>query len=505
MIHLIATGRAVRVTVTEPLTTGSVGMPVEVELSNAFDGLAAWLVWDSGHKQADVALAGGPVTVPPQVLRVAGETLKVGVYACNAAGDKVIPTVWAECGTVRQGAEPSGFEPAKPEPGWAASVREMAEEALELAGGADGRVTSLDGTALAPRTFDAVGVPAYVSDPAEHADYGLTEPGWYVFARIGCKGSARVTADTAVTGAAGSVVTPGADHVDVAVRFDVAAMSCPVTVAWAEGDAETFVFAADDLAVRNLDYRTTFYIYDLSPFVTWEFGPTSDATFTAGNFYYTLAEDGTYELAEPGSYVIGDPIPADTYYKHTKMVVGEGLTRNVTYRLDTPVDCPSEFRLPEVEDEEHGCWYEMRFMHTGSYSSVLTPMAPDVTVATQHTQAETKGINMVDLHYSAVAGHKVWRFMNTHSTFTEIAAKPVAAEFRTAPTKTAYAVGEALDVTGAEVVATYADGSKKLVTPTYAPANGATLTAGDTELTASYTEGGVTVTATTPLTITGGE
>ena len=504
MIQLIVTGRKIRATVTEPITTGSVGMPVEVELSNEFDGLVAWLVFDAGYKSADIALTGEPVTVPPQVLRVAGAELKVGVYGAKADGTIVIPTIWASCGTVQQGAEPSGFVPGDPAPSWAAQVEAIAEEALEVAQGVGGRVTSLDETELAYRTVDAVGIPTYVSDVSEYSDYGITETGWYCFVRIKAKDGAKVTDATTVTGAAGSIVTVGEDHVDVAVRFEVAALSQTVTITWAEGNAEAFVIAAPDLAVRNLDYRTTFYIYDLAPFVTWEYALTTDANFTAGNYYYTLAEDGTYELAEPGSYVIGDPIPADTYYKHTKMTVGSGLTRNVTYRLDTPVDCPSEFILPEVEDEEHGCWYEMRFYHTGSYSSVLTPLSSDVKVATQHTQAETEGINMVDLHYSAVAGNKVWRFMNTHSTFTNTPAL-VSIEFRTPPTTTEYAVGGTLDTTGAEVVATYADGSKKLITPTFAPANGAALTAEDTELTASYTEGEVTATATTPLTITGGE
>lgn len=371
--------------------------------------------------------------------------------------------------------------------------------------GPGGRVSPVGSDELAVGTIiDVVGIPSYVDDVTDYAAYGLTETGWYVFASLTAPEGVTVTAETTVTGAAGHVATVGEDHVDLAVRFDVAAQSQAVTVDWG-ATTDEMVFRAVDLAVRNLDYRTTFYIYDLAPFVSWEFAPATDATFTAGKYYYTLAQDGTYELAEPGSYVIGDPIPADTYYVHSKMTVGSGLTRNVTYRLDVPVDCPSEFILPEVEDEEHGCWYEMRFMHTGSYSSTLTPSAPDVTVATQHTQAETEGINMVDLHYSAVAGHKVWRFMNTHSTFTKIASPVVALEFRAAPTKTAYAAGEALDTTGAEVVATYEDGTRKLVTPTYAPASGATLAAGDTTLTASYTEGEATVTATTELTITGGE
>ena len=507
MIHLTATGRSARAVSDEPITTGSVGIPVVINLSKEFDGLTCVACFATEFATADVACGSGLVTVPTQCLSVAGATLRAGVYGALPDGTVVIPTIWATVGTVKQGTAMSDVDPMDPAPSWVAQVQGIAQRALDLSAGAKSLVTSLDSTRLVGHgpMVEVVGIPAYVSDVSEYESWGLTETGWYVFARVESRDGTKATTSTAVLGAASAKVVVGAAYVDVAVRFEVAAMACPVTVTWDAEHEDSYVFVASDLAVRNLDYRTTFYVYDITPYVTWEYGPATDTTFTAGHFYYTLAEDGTYELVEPGSYVIGDPIPADTYYKHTKMIVGEGLTRNVTYRLDVPVDCPSEFKLPEVDDEEHGCWYEMRFMHTGSYSSVLTPMAPDVTVATQHTQAETEGINMVDLHYSAVAGHKVWRFMNTHSTFTKIAAKLVSIEFRTAPTKTEYAVGEARDVTGAEVIATYDDGSKKLVTPTFAPANGTELTAEDTELTATYTEGEVIATATTPLTITGGE
>lgn len=289
------------------------------------------------------------------------------------------------------------------------------------------------------------------------------------------------------------------------MRFEVAALSAPVTIDWG-ATAERIVFRATDLAIRNLDYRTTFYVYDLAPYCAWEYKAATDATFVEGTAYYVSDGEGGYELAPVTSCTVGDAVPADTYFVHSKLVVS-GMTRNVTYRLDVPVDCPSEFVLPEVEDEEHGCWFEMRFRHTGSFSSTLKPPTPDVKVATEHTQAETKGMNMVDLHYSSVGGAKVWRFMNTHSTFTADTPALVSLEFRKAPTKSAYAAGEALDLSGAEVVATYADGHAKLLATgvTYAPASGAALAATDAELVATYTEGGVTATASTPLTVTGGE
>lgn len=68
----------------------------------------------------------------------------------------------------------------------------------------------------------------------------------------------------------------------------------------------------------------------------------------------------------------------------------------------------------------------------------------------------------------------------------------------TQPTKKAYTVGEALDLTGLEVTATYSDGSSGVVTGyTTSPAGGSTLdTIGTVIITVSYTEGDVTMTTT---------
>lgn len=272
------------------------------------------------------------------------------------------------------------------------------------------RVLTLDSTPLLDNggTLEAVGIPVYVSDVTGYAAYGLTEMGWYVFARISAPDGVTVSGSTTVTGAA-AILTPGADHVDVAVRFEVAAQLQPVTIAWG-AVSETFWFRASDLAIRNLDYRTTFYVYDLAPFVTWQYALTTDTAFVADKRYYTKDGD-VYTLAE---VTTGEEVPAETYYNHSKIIIS-GAARNVTYRLDEIVDCPMEFILPEIEDETHGCWFEMRFRHAGEYSMTLTP-PEGVKIATEHTQKETAGINMVDLHYTVIDGLKIWRFLNTHSS-----------------------------------------------------------------------------------------
>lgn len=330
------------------------------------------------------------------------------------------------------------------------AVTEALTEAKES--GEFSRVTSINNTVLAgPEVIEAAGIPVYVSDVTEYSTFGITETGWYIFARIAAKDGVTVSDATTVTGAAGYIAEAGADHIDVAIKFEVAAMSGVVNITWDADNAETFVFKATDLAIRNLDYRVTFYVYDIDDFATWEYALTTDATFVADNYYYTEA-DGVYTLAEvtageavPAYYTLadevytqatgtfaegttyytksgeeytaaevtaGEAIPA--FYKHSK-VTFEGMTRNITYRCNTVIDCPVVFNLPEIEDETHGCWYEIRFQHTGSFSSTLN-VPEGVKVATEHTQAETKGMNMVDLHYTSISGLKLWRFMNTHSS-----------------------------------------------------------------------------------------
>lgn len=273
------------------------------------------------------------------------------------------------------------------------------------------RVSALPGGNIAAgNIIEVVGIPEYITDMTTYSAYGLTEPGWYAFVRLTALTGVEVTENTTVTGAAGYIATPGEDHVDVAVSFDVAAMSQVVVIDWGT-DSDTYVIKATDLAVRNLDYRTTYYMYDAEPYATWEYALTTDTTFVEGSYYYTKDENDNYTLAE---VTVGEAVPADTYYKHSK-VTFDGLARNVSYKLDTPIDCPIEYILPDIEDDTHGVWFELRAQYTGSFSSTLT-VPEGVKVATEHTQAETKGVNMVHLDYTATGDLKIWRFLNTHAS-----------------------------------------------------------------------------------------
>ena len=194
------------------------------------------------------------------------------------------------------------------------------------------------------------------------ADFNLTETGWYVFARIRSKYGLSVTGSTHVIGADGYIATIGADHIDVAVRFGVAGESRLVTIDWGEYQ-DKFVFRATDLALRNLDYRVTYYEYDLADYATWSFALTTDTTFALWKKYYTL-EDGEYVLAD---VIYGDPVPADTYYVHSKIRL-EGMPRNITYKFSEIIDAPVEIVLPDIPDDGYGCWFEFKLLY---YTALL--------------------------------------------------------------------------------------------------------------------------------------
>lgn len=182
----------------------------------------------------------------------------------------------------------------------AETARQGAETALRKIEQKGRRVRSMDTTPLLmDNVIEAIGAPVYVNDPSAYTEYGLTETGWYLFAEIGPEAGI-LTGEIAVTGADGSVLSE--NGVRVAVRFNVAAESRTVTVQWNEDVTETFVFRATDLAIRNLDYRVTFYLYDAAPFVTWEYQRSMDATFQNGKAYYISDGEGGYEKANVSIY-----------------------------------------------------------------------------------------------------------------------------------------------------------------------------------------------------------
>jgi|GEM_PF-2274574 len=121
---------------------------------------------------------------------------------------------------------------------------------------------------------------------------------------------------------------------------------------------------------------------------------------------------------------------------------------------------------------------------SGLYSAFTNNLTPP-------TQTTPSGVAIVGINWNSGTG-------STTFTMTGLPAVLNSIAVTTLPTKTAYFAGEPLDLTGMVVTATYSDNSTKTVIGySTNPANGAALnTVGSQTVTVSYTEGGVTRTAT---------
>ena len=105
------------------LTVGmSKAETVEFVFSAEWEDLTKTAVFTDGTVTVDVlqpSWLGNTVTIPAEVLTTAGRYVRVGVYGSNADG-VALPTIWADLGKVRPGAEQSGDASTDPSlPVWA--------------------------------------------------------------------------------------------------------------------------------------------------------------------------------------------------------------------------------------------------------------------------------------------------------------------------------------------------------------------------------------------------
>ena len=92
------------------LTTGSVGETVELDFSDDWDGLEKFAVWRAYDVSESAAIYDDTIEIPARVLMKPDVNLLLGIYGINTAGTVVIPTVYADLGTIREGANLSGAE-----------------------------------------------------------------------------------------------------------------------------------------------------------------------------------------------------------------------------------------------------------------------------------------------------------------------------------------------------------------------------------------------------------
>ena len=110
-IRLIVRGAEANAEVQGVLTSGMVGIPVTIEYDGAWEGLTKNLVCRGGlgyenFKGITKTILGVETAakVAPEVM-IAGEVLYLGIEGYNEDGTKVIPTIWACCGAILEGAK----------------------------------------------------------------------------------------------------------------------------------------------------------------------------------------------------------------------------------------------------------------------------------------------------------------------------------------------------------------------------------------------------------------
>lgn len=98
------------------LTAGMAGVEMVFRFDESWQGLNKCAVFTDDMVSRDVMINDDRCVVPHEVLTTAGRTVRVGIYGTNEAGDVVVPTVYAQVGQVRPGADPSGDESYPPTP-----------------------------------------------------------------------------------------------------------------------------------------------------------------------------------------------------------------------------------------------------------------------------------------------------------------------------------------------------------------------------------------------------
>lgn len=146
--------------------------------------------------------------------------------------------------------------------------------------------------------------------------------------------------------------------------------------------------------------------------------------------------------------------------------------------------------------------------NTISYSHGDTFDPTGMVVYANYSNGSSKQItNYTIVDSSLEAGDTYVTISYTENGVTKTTTQPVSVNrvlksiaVTTAPTTTTYKHGDNFDKTGMAVTATYTDGSTAVVSG-WVVTDGTSLVAGDTAVTVSYTEGGVTKTTTQSITI----
>lgn len=238
-IHIAVSGADAAVTRPATLTAGMVGAAVTFSFSGeVWAALEKIAVFRAGNVRRDVtAWENGTCAIPWECLRTPGEHLLAGVYGADGDGTVVIPTVYADCGVIQPGADPTGDPAADPDTPFFTPMLERALAEAKASGLFDGAA----GPAGAP---GAKGDKGEKGDAFTYADFTAAQ----LAALKGDRGEKGEKGDKGDTGAKG----PSGDSYTVLGLYATLAALQTAHPTGSAGQA-WFVGTADSNAVYQWD------------------------------------------------------------------------------------------------------------------------------------------------------------------------------------------------------------------------------------------------------------
>lgn len=174
------------------LTTGSVGVLVELDFSDDWDGLQAFAVFESYNRSAAAPVTGETVLIPPEMFDVPFVHLMIGLYGVAEDGSVVIPTVYADLGEIRKGANLTGADNVSPPTAVLYAQIEALAKAAQAAASA-----AASGVYAGSVTFSVSGP---TSDDPGHLIMSVTEEGVTTTTDLGPVSAWAVALDAGYTG-----------------------------------------------------------------------------------------------------------------------------------------------------------------------------------------------------------------------------------------------------------------------------------------------------------------
>lgn len=237
-----------------------------------------------------------------------------------------------------------------------------------------------------------------------------------------------------------------------------------------------------------------------SYFFVSNFGNTFFAENLLGIAGYKTAYDGVVDYSEKYAYLgyLASINNISTFVKTAAQTMK--ITYTITETEDVTLSSIVLTANPTKTTYVAGSALDLSGMQvTAVYSDGVRK---DVTASVVSDPAEGTTLTDTDLDEITISYTEdgITRYATVPITVYELLSITVTSQ----PKKVAYYAGDALNLTGAQVMAYYSDGSEADITEkcTYTPANGAELTAGVSFVSVQYTEGLVSKVTTIPISVT---